>query len=268
GCPRPAGAAAADPSRPSATSAPGKHPVILVPAAVPGTAPAFVRLVDPHRLPDAHGGLTVETLPPGVSVEQSPSHRAESVTLVLSGRLRAAGRVLAPGEGLYHPPGSSCALTALPGRPTAVLTVRPRPSGRTAQHRPDPVPLARPAAGPAARPGRGVRVGWLATAGTVGARRVAVARSDFEPGARQELHRHPRADEFLLVLEGGGHHLTAHPEVEVPLHRGDLMFVPAGEWHGFRSHPDTPTVVLHGHLGAADPATAGHQLHTPAHQPA
>ncbi|MGW2546774.1 hypothetical protein ACWC5I_39380, partial [Kitasatospora sp. NPDC001574] len=55
--------------------------MILVPAAVPRTAPAFRRLIDPFHLPSVHGGLTVETLPPGVRVEQHPSRVAESVTV-------------------------------------------------------------------------------------------------------------------------------------------------------------------------------------------
>ncbi|MGW4891882.1 cupin domain-containing protein [Kitasatospora sp. NPDC004240] len=236
--------------------------MILVPAAVPGTAPVFRRLIDPSHLPAAHGALTVETLPPGIRVEQHPSHRAESVTVVLSGRIRAAGRILGPGTGLYHPPGSSCGLTALSGVPAAVLTVRPRPVARAAPHLREPVPLDRPANRPNASDGPpGPLVRWLATERTVGARRVTVAAAVFAPEGGYGLHRHPRADQFFLVVEGGGHHLTETGEV--PLHRGDLVFVPAGEWHGHRPRPGTATVALYGYLGAASPAQAGHQFLEP-----
>ncbi|MFB7472004.1 cupin domain-containing protein [Kitasatospora sp. NPDC056184] len=281
--------------------------MILVPAAVPRTAPAFRRLIDPQHLPSAHGGLTVETLPPGVRVEHHPSRVGESVTLVLSGGIRSAGRVLGPGEGLYHPPGSSCGLTALPGAPAAVLTVRPLavPGDRPAQ-RPWPVPLAPPRPGvrsrggapeppaptvPAARAGgadaadtadtadtagdaeaaeaagraaspiagsTGMAVRWLATDETVGARRLTVATSVFCVGGSHDLHRHPHADEFFLVLSGGGTHLT--DATEVPVRAGDLVFVPAGEWHGFRTGPAGPTAALYGYLGAPSLARAGYQV--------
>ncbi|MFD0272950.1 cupin domain-containing protein [Kitasatospora sp. NPDC127111] len=258
--------------------------MILVPAAVPRTAPAFRRLIDPYHLPSARGGLVVETLPPGIRVEQHPSRVAESVTVVLSGRIRSAGRVLGPGEGLYHPPGSACGLTALPGGPAAVLTVRPRPSaGQRPAPRPLPVPLV-PASAPAPTAGRaavqgptgrldvrqgaggsaiggsaGMDVHWLATEETVGARRVTVASSVFATDGSHDLHRHPHADEFFLVLAGGGRHLTAAGEVVV--REGDLVFVPAGEWHGFRTGPGRPTIALYGYLGAPSLARAGYQVH-------
>ncbi|MER5349950.1 cupin domain-containing protein [Kitasatospora sp. NPDC002551] len=242
--------------------------MILVPAAIPRTAPVFRRLIDPRHLPTAHGGLTVETLPPGVRVEHHPSRVGEAVTLVLSGGIRSAGRVLGPGEGLYHPPGSACGLTALPGAPAAVLTVRPVavPGDRPAL-RPHPVPLAPPGpAVPAARTGdgapvagsAGMAVRWLATGETVGARRLTVAASVFGAGGSHDLHRHPRADEFFLVLSGAGTHLTA--STAVPLRAGDLVFVPAGEWHGFRTGPAGPTAALYGYLGAPSLALAGYQV--------
>ncbi|MFE2108835.1 cupin domain-containing protein [Kitasatospora sp. NPDC059463] len=273
--------------------------MILVPAAVPRTAPAFRRLIDPQHLPSAHGGLTVETLPPGVRVEHHPSRVGESVTLVLSGGIRSAGRVLGPGEGLYHPPGSVCGLTALPGAPAAVLTVRPLavPGDRPAP-RPHPVPLAPPrpglrshgdvpdppapdppaAAVPAARSSdtdvgagtgtgtgsapiagsAGMTVHWLATDETVGALRLTVAASRFGAGGSHDLHRHPHADEFFLVLSGGGTHLTE--TTGIPVRAGDLVFVPAGEWHGFRTGPAGPTDALYGYLGAPSLARAGYRV--------
>ncbi|MFF2042639.1 cupin domain-containing protein [Kitasatospora sp. NPDC058170] len=249
--------------------------MILVPAAVPGTAPAFRRLIDPEHLPSAQGGLVVETLPPGVRIEQHPSRVAESVTVVLSGRIRSAGRVLGPGEGLYHPPGSAGGLTALPGAPAAILTVRPRTDARPSPVAPTPlskrpeaprpyaVPLA-PAPGGAAEgvaavPGSaGTAVHWLASAETVGARRITVAATTFGSGGGHDLHRHPCADEFFLVVSGGGRHLTATGGLH--LSRGDLVYLPAGEWHGFRTDRAGPTTALHGYLGAPSLERAGYQL--------
>ncbi|MEV7025970.1 hypothetical protein, partial [Kitasatospora sp. NPDC093558] len=76
--------------------------MILVPAAVPRTAPALQRPVDPRHRPSVRAGLTVETLPPGVHVEQRPPVDTDSVTVVLAGRLGAAGRILGPGVAVHH----------------------------------------------------------------------------------------------------------------------------------------------------------------------
>ncbi|MFG3052023.1 cupin domain-containing protein [Kitasatospora sp. NPDC048239] len=250
--------------------------MILVPAAVPGTAPAFRRLIDPELLPSAHGGLIVETLPPGVRIEQHPSRVAESVTVVLSGRIRSAGRILGPGEGLYHPPGSAGGLTALPGAPAAILTARPRPGTGSPLRTPTPLPTARPetprpyavplapppgggAAEGAAVPGSaGTGVHWLASAETVGARRITVAASTFASGGSHDLHRHAAADEFFLLVSGGGRHLTATGGPH--LSRGDLVYLPAGEWHGFQTDRAGPATALHGYLGAPSLERAGYQL--------
>jgi quercetin dioxygenase-like cupin family protein len=138
---------------------------------------------------------------------------------------------------------------ALPGTPTQL-----HPGEGT-------VPLARRRERGTLREAGGferMAVHWLATTGTVGSRRLALATSTFTPGGSHDLHRHPDADEFFLVLAGGGDHLTERGRVR--LAQGDLAYIPAGEWHGFRTRPGVTTVALYGYLGAGSLRQAGYQI--------
>ncbi len=230
--------------------------MILVPAAIPERAPAFRRLIDPQIFPEARGGLTVEALAAGARAEEAAG--AESVTVVLAGRAGWGATVIGPGAGLYHPPGSRYGLSA-GATPAVVLTVHARPAPAAVGA--ESVPLARQReGGELTRAGgfAGMGVHWLATGATVGSRQLALATSTFTPGGSHDLHRHPDADEFFLVLAGGGDHLTDTGRVR--LAQGDLAYVPAGEWHGFRTRRDVTTVALYGYLGAAGLAQAGYQI--------
>ncbi|WP_441249280.1 cupin domain-containing protein [Kitasatospora sp. McL0602] len=231
--------------------------MILVPAAIPERAPCFRRLIDPQMFPQAQGGVTIEALPAGAVAEEATG--AESVTVLLAGRAGWGGRVLAPGSGLYHPPGSRYGLSAGVS-PAVVLTVHARPALAPVEDAVS-VPLARRRErGTLNRAGgfAGMSVHWMATTGTVGSRQLALATSTFTPDGSHDLHRHPDADEFFLVLSGGGDHLTQGGRVR--LAQGDLAYVPAGEWHGFRTRRGVTTVALYGYLGAGSLEQAGYQV--------
>lgn len=101
-------------------------------------------------------------------------------------------------------------------------------------------------------------VNWLVTRSSAGSRAVTLATSTFEPGGSHDLHCHPGADEFFLVVEGGGEHLTARGPLR--LDPAGLVFVPAGEPHGFRTDPGITTRAVYGYLGAASLEAAGYQL--------
>ncbi|MFE6050615.1 hypothetical protein ACFQ6N_07670 [Kitasatospora sp. NPDC056446] len=198
--------------------------MIVVPVAVPRTAPVFRRLIDPEQRPFVRAGLTVETLPPGVRVEQLPYESAESVTVVLSGRLFAAGRILSPGEALHHRPGSSVRLTAVRGTPTTVLTVRPTPlRGDIPAQRSGPEPAR----------------AW---------RQVDVGTVDLDPGGLCGPYEDRDADAFLLVLSGVGAFLGELGEV--PLYQGDLVYVRAKERYGLRAGSRKPVSAVLGRIGA------------------
>lgn len=213
--------------------------MILVPAAVPRTAPAFQRLIDPEQRPAVRAGLTVETLPPGVRVEQLPYESVESVTVVLSGRLLAAGRILSPGEALHHRPGTSCRLTAVRGAPTAVLTVRPT-AARAA------VPAQRSDPAPARN-----------------RRRIDVGTVRLDPGAICGPYADRSADTFLILLSGAAVFLGELGEV--PLLPGDLVYCRAGERYGLRPGRRGPATAVLGRVGAPGAAPGAEWHGRPTH---
>ncbi|MEE1787591.1 cupin domain-containing protein [Streptomyces sp. SP17BM10] len=198
--------------------------MILVPAAVPRTAPAFQRPIDPRRRPPVLAGLTIETLPPGAHVEQRSPADAEFVTVLLAGRLEAAGRILGPGEALRHPPGSACHLTALRGAPTAILTVQP-------------VRVEEPGNIPAQRSSSSERSAWQG---------VAVTSVTLAAGEGHEPLRHSASDAFIVVLSGTG--TLVGENGQAALFPGDLAYIRAGESHGLRADPQGPVTVLLGRV--------------------
>jgi quercetin dioxygenase-like cupin family protein len=80
----------------------------------------------------------------------------------------------------------------------------------------------------------------------------------FDAGDGVGVHRHPHAEEFVLVLDGAGVHTA--PGSELPVAAGEAVFVDAGEWHGFRAAGPGVRVVF-GFLGAGSPEDAGWEEH-------
>lgn len=109
----------------------------------------------------------------------------------------------------------------------------------------------------------GLGVFWLATRDTVGSNDFLLGASTFEPGGLHEHHRHPRGDEFLYILEGGGEHLT--PDGAIPLSAGEIAYIPANEYHGFRNPEGLLTRTLFGYFGPATLEEAGYQVREPHH---
>lgn len=242
-------------------------------------APRTQWLVHPRLTPGARGLVAVEVLRERVA---STAHRAptpESATLLLTGKATWRGEVntlLGPGEGVFNPPGTVRGLAPDSSEPTVLLTiyggctdVEGAPGmliGRSDAHGCDRL-VPSPADGCSTDRGdvlgavggfvdMGVR--WLATTDTVGSRSLVVATSTFVPGGSHGLHRHQHADEFFLLLSGAGEHLTQDGPVR--LATGDLAFIPAGEWHGFRTDPEITTRTVYGYLGAGSLAQAGYDL--------
>ncbi|GAA2747709.1 cupin domain-containing protein [Kitasatospora cinereorecta] len=232
--------------------------MILVPSAVPRSVPDLRRVVAAP-----HGTVTVHALAAGERLEVLAA--GEEAHVVLVGCARWGRALLLPGEGVHQQPGSRAVFTA-EGGPLILFAASAavRAVGAVGAVGAAPGPPRRLAAGDGDRTlartggfdGMGVR--WLATTQSVGARRLTVATSAFTPGGRHELHRHPAAGEFFLVLTGGGEHLTERGPVR--LAAGDLAYVPAGEWHGYRTDPDRTTTALYGYLGAGSLTAAGYQV--------
>lgn len=106
----------------------------------------------------------------------------------------------------------------------------------------------------------GLGVFWLATKDTVGAEFFLLGASTFEPGGLHEHHRHPNGDEFLFILEGGGEHLT--PDGAVPLSAGEIAYIPANEFHGFKNPEGVLTKTLFGYFGPGTLEEAGYEVRT------
>ena len=104
----------------------------------------------------------------------------------------------------------------------------------------------------------GLGVFWLATRDTVGSEDFLLGASTFEPGGLHEHHRHPNGDEFLFILEGGGEHLT--PEGAVPLSAGEIAYIPANEFHGFKNPDGVLTRTLFGYFGPGTLEEAGYEV--------
>ncbi len=236
-------------------------------------------LVHPRLTPGARGLVSVEVLRDGVASTPHQIPTAESATLLLTGKgtwIGGADLLLGPGEGVFNPPGTWRGLTPESSEATVLLTVY----GDCINLEEAPVTLIGKSeaheCGRRIAPsvddysiGRGDVLGtvggfvdmgvrWLATTDTVGSRSLVVATSTFVPGGSHELHRHQHADEFFLVLAGAGEHLTQDGPVR--LTAGDLAFIRAGEWHGFRTDPEITTRTVYGYLGAGSLAEAGYDL--------
>lgn len=64
----------------------------------------------------------------------------------------------------------------------------------------------------------------------------------YEPGQHTVLHEHPKQDEIFYIIEGRGSILFE--DEEKPIAERDMVFVPAGVKHGFRTDEDSRLVVL------------------------
>lgn len=110
------------------------------------------------------------------------------------------------------------------------------------------------------RPGwEGMHVWWLGGR-PEGATRLVVNETEFPPGRAHEIHRHPGADEAIYILAGTGLHLRVG-DGPVRVVAGDLVMIPAGEWHGLANDSDQPLRLLGLFGGVGSYAEAGYDIH-------
>jgi quercetin dioxygenase-like cupin family protein len=206
-------------------------------------------------LTSAFGTIGTRTLARG-DVLPADDSGMENAVVVLSGSMASRGVALGRGDGVY----GRGELTAT-SDDACVLVInsrQPADSGPAVNWR-----YASPnrrnegiLADTGGFTDMGVR--WLVTSETVGSSKLVVATSVFTPSGEHGAHRHPHADEFFLVIEGGGEHLS--PQGPIGMEVGDLVLVPAGEWHGYRTAGGTATTSIYGYLGAGSLQQAGYEL--------
>jgi quercetin dioxygenase-like cupin family protein len=103
-----------------------------------------------------------------------------------------------------------------------------------------------------------MQVQFLIDSRTAGSQRLVVGRTVLPPGARHERHRHPNCNEFLVVMSGSGEIYT--DEGTEPSRTGDVVFTPAGHWHGFNNTSDQDVLLIWGWEGAGSLEAAGYEL--------
>jgi len=111
---------------------------------------------------------------------------------------------------------------------------------------------------------------WLID-GDAGSQRLVLGQNTFAPGTGlHDLHRHPNADEFVLVFEGAGSDDILPDGERMPVGVGDAPLVPAGEWHGFHNTGAITSRTIFGYFGASSLDDGGYELpatRTPGRRP-
>jgi quercetin dioxygenase-like cupin family protein len=103
-----------------------------------------------------------------------------------------------------------------------------------------------------------MQVQFLIDEASAASTQLVVGRTVIPPGGRHDRHRHPNADEFLVVLRGRGRVYT--DEGDAPAAEGDVLFTPRGHWHGFDNTGDEDALLLWGWSGAGSLDAAGYEL--------
>jgi quercetin dioxygenase-like cupin family protein len=103
-----------------------------------------------------------------------------------------------------------------------------------------------------------MQVQFLIDEQTAGTDQLVFGRTVLPPGAKHDRHRHPRCDEFLLVLSGRGEVYT--DDGTEPSAAGDVVFTPAGHWHGFDNTGPDEVLLIWGWRGAGSLEQAGYEV--------
>jgi quercetin dioxygenase-like cupin family protein len=103
-----------------------------------------------------------------------------------------------------------------------------------------------------------MHVQFLIDERSAGSSELVLGRTVLPPGARHERHRHPNCDEFLVVIHGRGEIYT--DDGREPAVEGDVVFTPAGHWHGFDNTSGEEVLLIWGWRGAGSLAAAGYEL--------
>lgn len=87
-----------------------------------------------------------------------------------------------------------------------------------------------------------MNVKFLITKDSVGASETVFGITIFPPGAKHDIHRHPKAEETEYIVEGHGIARVGDDDVEMG--PGDIVFVKADDYHGFYNTSETERAVM------------------------
>ena len=102
-----------------------------------------------------------------------------------------------------------------------------------------------------------MRVQFLVDERSAGSKDFLLGWTVLPPGARHDRHRHHRADEFFIVLEGSGMIYT--DDGREAASKGDVVFTPRSHWHGFDNTGDEDVVLVWGWSGAGSLEDTGYE---------
>ena len=105
----------------------------------------------------------------------------------------------------------------------------------------------------------GLIVGNVINKDDTGARKIILLSVELPPGKVHLLHRHPKAEQIMYVLEGSC--LALSEAEQARLKEGDAVFIAQGEWHGVRNDTEKPAVTLIIYAGAGTLEEAGYEEH-------
>jgi quercetin dioxygenase-like cupin family protein len=98
---------------------------------------------------------------------------------------------------------------------------------------------------------------WLVSGSHTGSKSGAVDVAWLYPGGLRDMHRHPSAEQLIIVLEGTGFALTPAGEKEV--RAGDYLFASKLAWHGFANEGEEPLRLLGVLGGVGELSDAGQE---------
>ena len=87
-----------------------------------------------------------------------------------------------------------------------------------------------------------MNVKFLITDDSVNSQQTVFGITVFPPGAKHDIHRHPNAEETEYIIEGEG--IARVGDDDVMMRPGDIVFVPANDYHGFYNTSQTDRAVM------------------------
>jgi quercetin dioxygenase-like cupin family protein len=87
-----------------------------------------------------------------------------------------------------------------------------------------------------------MNVKFLISRDSVQAEQTVFGITIFPPGAKHDIHRHPHAEETEYIVEGNG--IARVGDDDVAMSPGDIVFVPANDFHGFYNTSETERAVM------------------------